>query len=177
MEHQQLKPHKLKHPKKKKNILPKRKKKMSQYFLQYLVPNLTSLFLQPFVLTILAFIFMLLFKWSSFLPNSNTNKNSPPSPPKLPIIGNLHQLGLQPHRSLQTLAQRYGPLMLLQSLLSHLLMLPKRSWRPKASTFQTGPNQACSINYCTITKMFQWLAMVSTGGRWKAYLCYIFWVT
>ncbi|KAK7822565.1 cytochrome p450 71a24, partial [Quercus suber] len=87
--------------------------KMSQYFLQYLVPNLTSLLLQPFVLTILAFIFMLLFKWSSFLPNSNTNKNSPPSPPKLPIIENLHQLGLQPHRSLQTLALRYGPLMLL----------------------------------------------------------------
>ncbi|KAM3704023.1 hypothetical protein ACJW31_04G143400 [Castanea mollissima] len=68
--------------------------------------------LQPFFLTILAFIFILLFKWS-FLPNRNTKKNSPPSPPKLPIIGNLHQLGWQPHRSLQTLAQRHGSLMLL----------------------------------------------------------------
>ncbi|KAK7822562.1 cytochrome p450 71a24 [Quercus suber] len=81
-------------------------------FLQFLVPNATSMLLQPFVLTILAFIFVLLFKWS-FLPNRNTQKNSPPSPSKLPIIGNLHQLGLQPHRSLQTLAQRHGPLMLL----------------------------------------------------------------
>ena len=81
-------------------------------FLQFLVPNVTSMLLQPFVITILAFIFILLFNWS-FLPNRNTKKNSPPSPSKLPIIGNLHQLGLQPHRSLQTLAQRHGPLMLL----------------------------------------------------------------
>ncbi|KAI3870833.1 hypothetical protein MKW92_021592, partial [Papaver armeniacum] len=40
--------------------------------------------------------------------------NFPPSPPKIPILGNFHQLGSHPHRSLHNLSQKYGPVMLLQ---------------------------------------------------------------
>ncbi|KAJ1417592.1 Cytochrome P450 [Sesbania bispinosa] len=53
---------------------------------------------------------VLIIKWYS---NFGTSKNSPPSPPRIPLLGNLHQLGLFPHRTLQSLAQKYGPLMLL----------------------------------------------------------------
>ncbi|CAJ1936426.1 unnamed protein product [Sphenostylis stenocarpa] len=55
----------------------------------------------------LAFIII---KWYS---NAANTHNSPPSPTRLPLLGNLHQLGSFPHHRLQTLAQNYGPLMVL----------------------------------------------------------------
>ncbi|CAA7020918.1 unnamed protein product [Microthlaspi erraticum] len=59
--------------------------------------------------TFLAFFFL-----KKLLKRSSTTKlNPPPSPWRLPVIGNFHQLSLYPHRSLRSLSLRYGPLMLL----------------------------------------------------------------
>ncbi|XP_057534640.1 cytochrome P450 736A117-like [Amaranthus tricolor] len=66
--------------------------------------------LQPSILLpILLFLFFL-YKWHQLTPR----KNLPPSPPKLPILGNIHQLGSHPYRSLKSLSDKYGELMMIQ---------------------------------------------------------------
>ncbi|XP_061994802.1 cytochrome P450 71B34-like [Rosa rugosa] len=49
--------------------------------------------------------------------NKKPQKHFPPSPPKLPIIGNLHQFaqsGSSPHQNLWRLSKKFGPIMLLR---------------------------------------------------------------
>ncbi|KAH6819494.1 hypothetical protein C2S51_003097 [Perilla frutescens var. frutescens] len=68
--------------------------------------------LHPFIFPIFSSFFLIwcIKKWF-YKPDGN--RNSPPSPPKLPILGNLHQLGSLPHQNLRSMSQKYGPLMLL----------------------------------------------------------------
>ncbi|CAA3023058.1 premnaspirodiene oxygenase-like [Olea europaea subsp. europaea] len=76
--------------------------------IQHLPFNFTTFFL------FISFTFLLVKLWKK--SNSlNQNKRLPPSPWKLPLIGNLHHLvGALPHHSLRKLTAKYGPIIHLQ---------------------------------------------------------------
>ncbi|CAK8537497.1 unnamed protein product [Lathyrus sativus] len=69
-------------------------------------------------ITVLAFLFItftyFLFTFFSNPKQKNNNNKKPPGPPTLPIIGNLHLLGKLPHRALESLSKKYGPIMSMQ---------------------------------------------------------------
>ncbi|KAF8369619.1 hypothetical protein HHK36_032356 [Tetracentron sinense] len=65
----------------------------------------------PFLLILLPIHSILFLKQKN--KDAVERPNLPPSPPKLPIIGHLHQLGKFPYRSLWRLSEKYGPVMLL----------------------------------------------------------------
>ncbi|KAL3628920.1 hypothetical protein CASFOL_027966 [Castilleja foliolosa] len=63
--------------------------------------------------TLLFTLAILLYAWF-FTKSPARKKNLPPSPPTLPVIGNLHQLGPLAHCSLRDLSTKYGPAMFLK---------------------------------------------------------------
>uniref|UniRef100_A0A5B6Z0C9 Cytochrome P450 CYP736A12-like n=1 Tax=Davidia involucrata TaxID=16924 RepID=A0A5B6Z0C9_DAVIN len=65
--------------------------------------------MSPFIFAILLALLGTL--WSFINLHRKNDRKLPPGPPALPIIGNLHMLGKLPHRTLQELAKKYGPIM------------------------------------------------------------------
>ncbi|XP_022729302.1 LOW QUALITY PROTEIN: cytochrome P450 71A26-like [Durio zibethinus] len=119
-------------------------------FLQFLEHHERFFMSDVFFFSVIAILFVVLLE--RFLSRSNKKRKLmlPPSPPKLPIIGNIHKIGSYPHRSLRALAQQFGPLMLLRFGSAPVLVVSSADAareimktndltfanRPKSSTFQ-----------------------------------------
>ncbi|KAJ0591074.1 putative cytochrome P450 [Helianthus annuus] len=138
--------------------------------------------MEPFIIfSIVASSLVLFTCWALITPK--TRKNMPPGPPKLPIIGNIHQLEKQtPHRNLRNLARKYGPIMHLQlgqvstvvisspRLAHDILKIQDLSFadRPKATTPQiffynsTSIGWSCYGNYLREMKKIATLELFST---------------
>lgn len=133
---------------------------------EFLEERVIMFMFYPLTLTIpfLVFLFFL-YKW-----HPSHGKNLPPSPPKLPVIGNLHQIGGNPHRSFKTLSQRYGDLMIVHLGSKPTLVISSKEMVSKAlkahdHSFSGRPTLA--ISKSPLFYNCKELVLSQYGERWR----------
>uniref|UniRef100_A0ACD6AKD6 Uncharacterized protein n=1 Tax=Avena sativa TaxID=4498 RepID=A0ACD6AKD6_AVESA len=134
---------------------------ISEFFTQ--LPKQWQLLL-GFVLSVLC--------WNLMLRRSSSagkGPKLPPGPARLPVLGNLHQLGPLPHRNLRELARRHGPVMLLQ--LGTMRMLVVSSASAAREVLKVHDTDCCSRPACPGPKRlsygFKNLAFAPYGEHWR----------
>ncbi|CAM8939889.1 unnamed protein product [Rhodiola kirilowii] len=95
--------------------------------------------------------------------------NKPPSPPSLPIIGNLYQLDALLHRSLAKLAEKYGPVMLLHFGREPYIILSsaaaaKDALKVHDADFSGRPSMFCPAK---LTYNYKDVAFAPYGEYWR----------
>nr|XP_043635903.1 cytochrome P450 Tp4149-like [Erigeron canadensis] len=123
----------------------------------------------PFVFSISVLLIWILFK--QIVSMSRNKENLPPSPWKLPFIGNLHQLGAILHHSLLDLAKKHGPLMLIH--LGSVPMLVASSAEVAEKILKTHDLVFCSRPQLKIPNAFTYgskdIAFSPYGEYWRQF--------
>nr|QSK97096.1 P450 mono-oxygenase [Curcuma wenyujin] len=140
----------------------------------------TSLFFPFFITLFLGFfiaVALLLLLWRA---RSSTGAHKshrrqvaplPPGPPKLPLIGNIHQLaGSNPHRTLRRLARTHGPLMLfrlgqIDLVVASSVEAVEEIVKRHDLNFSSRPSDMTFSNILTYEGLS--VSMAPYGGYWK----------
>nr|DAD20059.1 TPA_asm: hypothetical protein HUJ06_021522 [Nelumbo nucifera] len=110
---------------------------------------------QVILLPLLSLPLLLLFSLVFLFRLRRCSIKLPPSPPRIPIIGNFHQLGALPHRSLKALSQKFGPLMLLHLGSVPVLVVYKKIFFKVQYQLTTFNKNQYYINFFLIKKTKQ----------------------
>ncbi|QHO57402.1 phenylacetaldehyde oxime monooxygenase CYP71AN24 [Arachis hypogaea] len=131
--------------------------------LPYNIDDAMFFIISTFIIIILLLLFF------HKLKIRRTKLKLPPCPPKLPFIGNYHQLGTLPHRTFQSLSKTYGPLILLY--LGHLRVLVVSSVELAKEVMQTNDVVFANRPHHTATRVLLYgckdIAFESYGEAWR----------
>ncbi|CAH1448781.1 unnamed protein product [Lactuca virosa] len=102
--------------------------------------------------------------------NASKSINLPPGPPKLPIIGNVHQIaGALPHHAFRDLAKKYGPIMHMQ--LGQISAIIVSSPRLAKEVFKTNDLALASRPYALVADIVLYgssdVALGPYGDYWR----------
>ncbi|KAF2583121.1 hypothetical protein F2Q68_00004292 [Brassica cretica] len=105
-----------------------------------------------------------------FRQSSTRSTMLPPGPPRLPVIGNIHQVGKLPHRSFTDLSRTYGPIMHLKfGRLNTVIVTSPEAAREVLKTHdrtlsgRNSPNSIRSINHQNVS--VAWIH--PSTARWR----------
>ncbi|XP_047983334.1 ferruginol synthase 1-like [Salvia hispanica] len=104
-----------------------------------------------------------------FISSRQRRKNLPPGPFPLPIVGNMLQLGTQPHETFAKLSKKYGPLMSvnLGSLYTVIVSSPEmaKEIMHKHGQVFSGRTIAQAVEACGHDKIS--MGFLPVGGEWR----------
>ncbi|XP_010429385.1 PREDICTED: cytochrome P450 71B6-like [Camelina sativa] len=94
-------------------------------------------------------------------------KNLPPCPPRLPILGNIHQLGSLPHRTLRDLSLKYGPVITVY--LGSVRTVVVHSPETAEEVLKLHDSECCTRPKLSITKSFFYDGLGLGFTQWGDY--------
>ncbi|EOA26276.1 hypothetical protein CARUB_v10023049mg [Capsella rubella] len=94
-------------------------------------------------------------------------KNLPPGPPRLPILGNIHQLGSLPHRTLRDLSLKYGPVITVY--LGSVRTVVVHSPETAEEVLKLHDSECCTRPKLSIAKSFFYDGLGLGFTRWGDY--------